>query len=248
MSGSVTSRTENGIHIIEFHHPKGNSLPKQLLSELSEQLILAGKKEEIKVVILQSSGNGAFCAGASFDELRAIQTDEEAIVFFQGFGNVISAMKQCPKFIICRVQGKTVGGGVGLVAASDFALAGPQASIKLSELTLGIGPFVIAPVVQRKIGVSALSTLTIDAKNWKSAEWAQQNGLYNKLSEDAAALDQAVQELAKSLSEYSPEAMKEIKNMLWSGTESLESTMQERAQITGKLARSVYTKTFLAQF
>ena len=248
MDGSVTLSISDNIGTIEFHHPKSNSLPKSLLHKLAETISNAGNDSNIAVIILKSSGEGAFCAGASFDELMAINNLEQAKEFFSGFAKVIMAMKNCPKFIITRVHGKTVGGGVGVVAASDYAIASELASIKLSELSIGIGPFVIAPVVQRKIGVSALSTLSINASEWKSAEWALEKGLYNEVVELDNTLDVAIQKLAKQLSSSNPKAMKEMKEMLWEDTNNLEQVLLKRAEISGKLSLSEFTRNFLETF
>lgn len=248
MAGSVTLSISNQVGTIEFHHPKSNSLPKSLLQKLDETVRKAGNDKNIAVIVLKSSGNGAFCAGASFDELVTISNLDESREFFSGFGRVIQAIKNCPKFIIARVHGKTVGGGVGIVAASDYAIACEGASIKLSELSIGIGPFVIAPVVQRKIGVSALSSLSINATEWKSAEWAFEKGLFNDLVDSEDALDAAVQKLAKQLSISNPEAMKEIKKMLWESTEGLDQVLLKRAEISGKLSLSDFTRNFLDQY
>lgn len=248
MVGSVKLSISEGIGVAEFFHPKGNSLPKILLEKLASTIEEAGKNDLIKVIILKSSGEGAFCAGASFDELAEIKSFQEGTAFFSGFAKVILAMKNCPKFILSRVQGKAVGGGVGIIAASDYAFATEQASIKLSELNLGIAPFVIAPVVERKIGVSSLSTLSINASEWRSSRWAEQKGLYNQVFENQDELDVELEKLANRLSKTSPEAMKELKTVLWKGIDQLEETLEERAKLSGKLALSSFTKHFIKDF
>ncbi|MFV1884667.1 MAG: enoyl-CoA hydratase/isomerase family protein [Balneola sp.] len=248
MDGSVTLNVSNSIGTIEFYHPKSNSLPKALLHSLAETISKAGSNSEITVVILKSSGDGAFCAGASFDELLGINDLEAGKRFFSGFGKVILAMKRCPKLIITRVHGKTVGGGVGIVAASDYAIASENASIKLSELSVGIGPFVIAPVVERKIGVSALSSLSINATEWRTAEWAYQKGLYNDVVTSTSDLDEAVLTLADKLSGYNPKAMEKLKRALWDNTDHMETLLENRAEVTGRLALSSFTKNFIEKF
>lgn len=248
MPGSVTITFDEHIATIEFYHPKGNSLPGDLLRELADVIKKAGEDDQSRVIVLQSKGNGAFCAGASFDELMRLDSFSAGRQFFSGFANVISAMKDCPKFIIGKIQGKAVGGGVGLIAACDYCYAVKEASVKLSELNLGIGPFVIAPAVERKIGVSALSTLCINASAWRTAEWAHQHGLYNEVCGSAEELSRSVTGLAEQLAKSSPHAMKEIKAMLWSNTENLDEMMQQRAELSGKLALSDFTKDFIAGF
>lgn len=248
MSGSVSAEIQNGIATVEFFHPKGNSLPSHLLNEIADTITDLGKDRSVKVIILKSSGEGAFCAGASFDELISISTYEEGKKFFMGFGKVILAMKRCPKLILTRVHGKAVGGGLGLIAASDYSIAGPDASVKLSELSLGIGPFVIAPVVERKIGLSAFSTLSIDAKTWKTAEWALQKGLFNNLTDSVEALDAEVERLANDLAQSSDEAMQEIKLLTWIGTEDLDELLELRAEISGRLVLSDFTRNFINEF
>lgn len=248
MVGSVVLSISDNIGTIEFSHPKGNSLPKVLLSELAETITNAGKDERVAIIILKSSGEGAFCAGASFEELAEIDSPKKGTEFFSGFANVILAMKNCPKLILCRVHGKAVGGGVGIIAASDYAIASSSASIKLSELNLGIGPFVIAPVVEGKIGVSALSSLSINASTWRNAKWAFTKGLYNDIFDSSSSLDEAIDTLANQLSKSSPNAMKALKEVLWKRTESLDELLKERAKLSGNLAQSSFTKEFIEHF
>jgi methylglutaconyl-CoA hydratase len=247
-NGSVTLNIENNIGTIEFHHPKGNSLPGKLLRELAEKITQAGQDDDIRVIVLRSKGDGAFCAGASFDELMAIDNYEEGKRFFMGFALVLNAMRECPNLIIVRVQGKTVGGGVGIAAAGDYTFAHESASIKLSELALGIGPFVVGPAVERKIDDSAFSTLAIDAHSWYDADWAYNNGLFQKVLSSHQELDKAVNELASSLAKSSPKAMKELKVVLWQGTNHWDSLLEQRAEISGELVLSDYTKKFIADF
>lgn len=247
MIGEVLQQVNGGIGIIDFHHPKGNSLPAKLLLEISVAIKKMGSDEEVKVVLLKSQGN-TFCAGASFDELLEIADEEQAYKFFMGFGILIESIKNCPKFVVTQVQGKAVGGGVGIIAACDYAIGNELASIKLSELSIGFGPFVIAPAVIRKIGISAFSTLTIDSKNWKSASWAYEKGLFNDLAKDFDELELKTGELCQSLATYSPDAMQKIKEMLWEGFEELPKIHQKRAKLSGSLSQTELTKTKLSQF
>ena len=244
----VKQHINDGISTIEFYHPEHNSLPGDLLASLVEAINHAGKNEDVKVMILQSGGDRTFCAGASFQELISIDDPSTGKVFFSGFANVINAMRKCPKFIIGRIQGKTVGGGVGLASATDFCMATKYASIKLSELNVGIGPFVVGPAVQRKLGLSGMSQIAIDANTFYSAEWAQQKGLFQQVFESTEALDEAVQNFAKNLCNYNPEAMKEMKAMFWSGTEDWDTLLAERAAISGRLVLSEFTKETLKRF
>jgi methylglutaconyl-CoA hydratase len=245
--GYVKSHTEHGITTIEFFHPKSNSLPAKLLNELSQEIHYAGT-HDTKVVILTSAGTGAFCAGASFDELIAIQNEKEGHEFFQGFGNVINAMRKCEKLIIGRIHGKCVGGGVGLSAACDYAIACKSSEVKLSELSIGIGPFVVGPAIERKIGTSAFSQLAIDATLWRNADWAKKKGLFAEVHETVENLDESVRRLANSLTHSNPEAMKEMKNVFWKGTENWDLLLNERAAISGRLILSEFTKNALANF
>ncbi|MCW9706156.1 enoyl-CoA hydratase/isomerase family protein [Fodinibius salsisoli] len=247
-NGEITSTITNNIATIEFHHPKGNSLPGRMLRDLAQTITGMGSKEDVNVVVLKSSGDGAFCAGASFDELIAIDNFKEGKHFFMGFSLVLNAMRSCPKLIIVRVQGKTVGGGVGLAAGGDYTLAHKSAAIKLSELALGIGPFVVGPAVERKIGPAAFSALSIDASSWNSAEWACQHGLFSRICSTHEKLDEEVNALSEQLSDYSPEAMKELKKMLWKGTDHWDELLEERAEISGRLVLSDFTKEFIREF
>ncbi|MEQ6120109.1 enoyl-CoA hydratase/isomerase family protein [Reichenbachiella sp. MALMAid0571] len=246
--GNVTLEVENNIGTITFTHPQSNTLPSQLLELLTHTLTNAGKDDSIKVIILKSGGNKAFCAGANFDELISISDFEMGHNFFLGFANVINAIRLCPKLVIGRVQGKTVGGGVGLAAAADYCLACTSAMIKLSELTIGIGPFVIAPVVERKIGFSALSQLTINATEWKNPEWAKSKGLYAEVYETTDELDEAVNKLAVQLSRSNPEAMRSLKKMFWKNTENWNELLSEQAAISGKLVLSDFSKKAIENF
>ena len=247
-NGSLYTNIQNNIATIEFGHPAGNSLPGELLTRLTASVNELSNNNEVHVIILKSEKSTTFCAGASFDELTAISTIEEGKQFFLGFANVINAMRKCSKLIIGRIQGKAVGGGVGLAAACDYCLATEQASIKLSEFTIGIGPFVIAPAVERKIGLAALSELTLDATNWQNAYWAKEKGLFAKVFESVEEMDKEVDNLALKLSQYSPEALKGMKKVLWEGTENWDTLLEERAKISGKLVLSETTKSALLKF
>lgn len=247
-NGEITTNIKDNIGTIEFYHPKGNSLPGQMLRDLADTITDMGNNPEAHVLVLKSRGDGAFCAGASFDELIAIDNYEEGKHFFMGFARVLNAMRQCPKFIVVRVQGKTVGGGVGIASAGDYTIAHESAAIKLSELALGIGPFVVGPAVERKVGTSAFSTLSLDASSWNSAEWARENGLFSKLCESQDKLDEEVDSLAQQLSDYSPDAMKELKKVLWKDTDNWDELLEERAEISGQLVLSDFTKNFIEEF
>ena len=244
----VKQTIENGIGYIEFFHPAHNSLPGDILAELATAITAAGTNEEIKVIVLKSGGNRTFCAGASFKELININDEATGKVFFSGFANVINAMRKCPKFIIGRVQGKTVGGGVGLASATDYCMASKFGAIKLSELNVGIGPFVVGPAVQRKLGVSGMSQIAIDANSFYSAEWAKDKGLYAQVFESTEELDAGVKSFAEHLATYNPEAMREMKTMFWTGTDDWDELLATRAAISGRLVLSVFTKETLKRF
>ncbi len=244
----VNSEIDNSVATITFFHPAHNSLPGKLLAQLADEITNAGQNDEVKVVVLRSGGNRTFCAGASFKELIHIENKEEGEQFFSGFANVINAMRKCPKFIIGRIQGKTVGGGVGLASATDYCLATKFAAIKLSELNLGIGPFVVGPAVERKIGLSGMSQIAINASEFYSAEWAKQKGLFADVLDSTETLDEVVKELSDKLCGYNPEAVKHMKQMFWRGTEDWDELLKQRAKISGELVLSKFTKEKLARF
>jgi len=244
----VKEDIQNGISTIEFFHPAHNSLPGDLLAQLADTISRAGANDEVKVIVLKSGGDRTFCAGASFKELININDAETGRIFFSGFANVINAMRKCPKFIIGRIQGKTVGGGVGVASATDFCMATKFASIKLSELNVGIGPFVVGPAVERKLGLSGMSQIAIDANSFYDAEWARQKGLYAQVFESTEKLDEAVQNFAEQLCMYNPDAMKEMKAVFWKGTEDWDELLAERAAISGRLVLSEFTKETLKRF
>lgn len=240
--GYVKSHNASGVLTIEFYHPKSNSMPGSLLSVLVQHLHRANTPD-IRVIVLKSAGNGAFCAGASFDELLAVSNEEEGFSFFMGFANVINEIRKSEKLVIARVQGKCVGGGVGIVAAADYAIGCELAEVKLSELAIGIGPFVIGPAVERKIGVSAFSQLAIDASMWRSGQWAKTKGLFAEMHPSVAGMDESVGRLASHLAHYSPRAMSEMKRIFWQGCESWDVLLAERARISGRLILSEEART-----
>lgn len=248
MEGKVSRSTENGIATVTFFHPQSNSLPGELLRKLAKEIELAGEDPQAKVIVLRSEGEKAFCAGASFDELVSIENFEEGKKFFSGFAMVINAMRKAPKFVIARVQGKAVGGGVGLASAADYTLAHESASVKLSELAVGIGPFVVGPAVQRKIGVGAFTSLTINATEWQSAEWARQNGLYADVHSTVEELDKAIDALTAKLGQSNPEAMKMLKGIMWEGYENWDTLLFERAEMSGRLVLSDFTRNAIGKF
>ncbi len=247
-SGKITLAIEHQIATISFYHPASNSLPTVLLQQLTESFRELDSNQAVKIIILKSENNATFCAGASFDELISITNEKEGILFFSGFANVINAMRTCSKLIIGRVQGKAVGGGVGLAAATDYCLATEQAAIKLSEFTIGIGPFVIAPAVERKMGVSGLSELTINATQWHNAYWAKEKGLYANVFDTIEEMDKEVEILSLKLANYNPDALLQMKRVLWEGTEHWNELLIQRASISGKLVLSEFTKDGLQKF
>ncbi len=244
----VKNHIEHGINTIEFFHPQSNSLPGKILEDLAREIHFAGTHDDTRVIILKSAGEKTFCSGASFDELVAIENEKEGLKFFSGFANVINAMRKCPKFIIGRIQGKCVGGGVGLASAVDYAIATDKAEIKLSELAVGIGPFVVGPAVERKIGTGAFSALAIDAASWRSTDWAKRKGLFAEVHESIENMDEAVYRLANTLAHSNPAAMAAMKKTFWKGTELWDELLKERAAISGKLVMSEFTKNAINKF
>ncbi len=246
-SGSVKVEIKAGVGGINFHHPKGNSLPGHLLRRLTRSVDDLAASADVKVLTLCSQGEGAFCAGASFDEMLAVKDELGARRYFMGFGRLILAMRRCPKFILTRVQGKTVGGGVGIIAASDYVLARQEASLKLSEFALGFGPFVIGPAVERKIGPAAFAGASIDTE-WRTASWAAERGLYTQVFATAEELDSAFSSLAARLARTSPEATAALKSIFWEGTDDWEELLARRAEISGRLVLSDFTSAAIAAF
>ena len=248
MEAYVKIKTENSVGTIEFFHHQSDSLPGHILTELASTITQAGENDNIKVIVLKSAGKKAFCAGASFDQLVAIDTPENGKKFFSGFANVINAARKCPKFIIGRVQGKAVGGGVGMASATDYCFATKFASAKLSELAIGIGPFVVGPAVERKIGTSAFSAMTINASKWFDASWAREKGLYTEVFDSVEEMDIEVEKLASTLSKLNPEAMEGLKKVMWQGSEHWDELLMERAVSSGTLVLSDFTKNAIQKF
>tara|TARA_B100001758_G_scaffold185538_1_gene162254 strand:- start:1335 stop:2090 length:756 start_codon:yes stop_codon:yes gene_type:complete len=248
MEGSVTLEIKDSIGTIEFFHPQSNSLPSNVLEKLTQTIEKCGKDDNIKVIILKSRGDRVFCAGASFDELSNISNFNEGKSFFMGFANVINACRKCPKIIICRVQGKAVGGGVGMACAGDYCFATKFASIKLSELAVGIGPFVVGPAVERKSGLSAYSTLSINATKWFDANWAREKGIYSEVFDSNHEMDNAINLLTNELIKSNPEAMKKLKEVFWLNTSDWDELLEERAKYSGQLVLSEFTKKAIDKF
>lgn len=246
-TGEVRTTTAEGIATISFYHPKGNSLPGALLTELAAAVDRAGANPAVRVVVLRSEGSGPFCAGASFDELTRIADPDQGKVFFSGFATLILAMRRCPRPIVTRVHGKVAGGGVGIVAASDYVVATRNASLRLSELAVGIGPFVVGPVIERKIGPGAFSAMALDAA-WRDAAWGERFGLYAKVCDDEARLDAEVDAIAGSLAKSNPEATRLLKEIFWQGTDGWEATLADRAAMSGRLVLSEHTRKAIEAF
>jgi methylglutaconyl-CoA hydratase len=246
-SGTVSSYVGHGVADIAFGHPKSNSLPSTVLASLAREITEVGARDDVRVIVLRSYGTGPFCAGASFDELVAIGDEATGKEFFMGFARVILAMTRCPKPIVTRVQGKVVGGGVGVVAASDYVLATEDASLRLSELAVGIGPFVVGPVIEHKIGVGAFGAMAIDAA-WRDAKWCEQHGLYARLFPTLGGLDSVVEEMPRTLASSNPDALARIKRIVWAGTDDWPRLLEERAAMSGKLVLSDYTRAAIARF
>jgi methylglutaconyl-CoA hydratase len=246
--GHVTTTIEKGIATITFFHPSHNSLPSRLLGALVNAINAVGEDPSVLIVVLKSDGEKTFCAGASFDELVAIQDLKTGKKFFSGFANVINAMRKCPKLIVVRAQGRAIGGGVGICAAADYCLASQYATIKLSELAVGIGPFVIGPAVERKMGLSAFSEMAINATEWRTAYWAKEKGLFNEVFETTEQLDAYIEHFTKILAGMSPEAMRELKRVFWQNTEGWDKLLTERAAISGRLILSDFAKEAIHKF
>lgn len=244
----VKTTTENQIQTIEFFHPAHNSLPGDILAQLAQAITDAGNDDATKVIILKSGGERTFCAGASFKELIAVNDAKTGEIFFSGFANVINAMRKCPKFILGRVQGKTVGGGVGIASATDYCFATKFASIKLSELNIGIGPFVVGPAVERKLGLTGMSQIAINANEFYTPQWAKDNGLFAEVYESTEEMDAGIKAFAENLCTYNPDAMAEMKKMFWTGCENWDQLLFERAKISGRLVLSEFTKETLKRF
>ena len=245
MKGTIHLEKKEGIAKISFRHPQGNSVPPELLDQLAKLMVQTENDTAVRVVIITSEGEGAFCAGASLHALKEVKTLEQGTAFFMGFARLINTIRKMTKFVIARVHGKVVGGGVGLVAACDFAFASEKSAIKLSELSIGIGPYVIEPAVSRKIGVTAFTQLSLDSKNWKTASWATEKGLYSHLSKDTEALDAALNEKASLFASYAPGACKALRKLHWKNTDHWEELLPKNAEITSKLALSDFTQNFI---
>jgi methylglutaconyl-CoA hydratase len=246
-SGEVVTEIREAIATIRFAHPKGNSLPRALLQTMAAEIQEIAGNSGVKVVVLRSAGTGAFCAGASFDEMKAVGDAASGKEFFSGFAQVILAMIRAPQFVVTRVHGKVTGGGVGLIAASDYSIAVKDASLKLSELAVGLGPFVIGPVVERKVGRGPFQALSIDA-DWRDAAWGERHGLYSRVVDGVNELDVALEKLVVFLSQANPEAIRQLKHAFWTDTDDWPALLEKRASISGALALSAHTRAAIDKF
>lgn len=246
--GHIESSVEHGVGVIEFYHPSHNSLPGKLLSELEQAIYTMDSNPEALVIVLKASGDRTFCAGASFDELASIENKAAGKIFFMGFANVINAIRRISKIVIGRVHGKAVGGGVGLAAACDYCMSTKYASIKLSELAVGIGPFVIGPAVERKMGISAYSHMSLNATEWRTAAWAREKGLYTEVFDSTDQLDEYIDHFTTKLVGMNPEAMALLKKVFWENTEHWDSLLEERAEMSGRLVLSDFSKNAIGKF
>ena len=245
--GEVSVTVADGVGTVRFYHPKGNSLPGALLQRLAESVEAVGQDPHARVIVLRSNGAGPFCAGASFDELVSIDSPDAGEVFFSGFAKVILAMIRAPKFVLVRVQGKTAGGGIGIAAAGDYTFAVTSASAKLSELAVGIGPFVVGPVIARRVGMGPFMAMSVDA-DWRDSTWCEAHGLYARVFDDEAAMDAGIAALARTLASSNPEAMRLMKQVAWQGTEEWDTLLAERARMSGTLVLSEFTRQAIAKF
>lgn len=246
--GYVNLETSEGVATVTFHHPKSNSLPGHILSGMASAIRTAGGDHTVRVIVLRSEGDKAFCAGASFDELVAIDGPERGMEFFSGFAEVINAIRTVPVFVIGRIHSHAVGGGVGLACAVDIAYAHSSASARLSELAVGIGPFVVGPAVERKVGTGAFGLLSATPATRRDAAWCLQHGLFAEVFDAQEALDARVEAHARELAGYSAEAMAELKRVCWLGTEHWDTLLTERAAISGRLVLSDHTRQAIARF
>lgn len=248
LQGHIVSSSASGVGTIEFFHPSHNSLPGQLLAQLEQAIYEMGSDDDILLIVLRASGDRTFCAGASFDELASIEDEVVGKKFFMGFANVINAIRKVPKIVIGRIHGKAVGGGVGLAAACDYCMASKYASIKLSELAVGIGPFVIGPAVERKMGLSAYSHMSINATEFRTAEWAKQKGLYNEVFDTIVQLDEYLEHFTTQLVTMNPEALRLLKEVFWQSTDHWDALLEERAEMSGRLVLSDFSKKAIGKF
>lgn len=247
LEGTVQASVADGVGTVEFSHPKGNSLPAKLLDDLAGAITKLGNDAAARVIVLRSAGTGAFCAGASFDEFVTLADAEAGKRFFSGFSRVVLAMVRAPKFVLTRVHGRAAGGALGVIAASDYSIALRTASVKLSELQVGIGPFVVGVVIERKLGLAPFQSLAVHA-DWHDADWCERHGLYSALVDDEAALDVAVEAHAKRLASSNPDAMAEMKRIFWHDIGDWEERMNERAAMSGRMVFSNFTHAALTKF
>lgn len=248
MEGFVNKLVSNGVATIEFFHPAHNSMPSYQLKSLQASIIECSDDDEVKVILLKSAGDRSFCAGASFTELASIKNEEESKSFFMGFANVINAIRKNKKLVIGRIQGKAVGGGVGLAAACDYAFATKHAAIRLSELAVGIGPFVIGPAVERKVGLAAFSQMSLTPNKWQTAEWAMYKGLFTEVFDEIPIMDDAIEKFLNDLTSSHAEALFELKNVFWQGTEQWENLLPSRAGISGSLLLQPFSQELIKKY
>jgi methylglutaconyl-CoA hydratase len=241
-TGFINYNIKDSVLHLEFGHPLGNSLPSNLLSGLKNSITTASTDDSIKVILLKSSGN-SFCGGASFNELVKIDNLEDATEFFMGFANLMLAIKECPKPVVAKVHGKSVGGGLGIIAASDWAIGTEKSSIRLSEISIGIGPFTIGPVLVRKIGVGNFQRLSLSA-DWIDSNWGLNSGLFQEIC-NSDALETVTESRIEHFKKLDPISFAENKKLMWSFSDITEDSLRVKASNVSKLLLNQNTQSIL---
>lgn len=191
-----------------------NAFDDTLIQSLTKAFTRLGKDANVRVIILRAEGS-AFCAGADLNWMqRSVDFSfSENVQDAHHLAAMLKAIYDCPKPVIARVHGAAFGGGVGLVAACDIALATESAKFCLSETRLGLIPAVISPFVVPKIGQTAARRYFLTAEVFSATQAAHLN-LVTEVASDEAALDALLAKIVGAILANGPEALSQSKVLL----------------------------------
>jgi methylglutaconyl-CoA hydratase len=191
-----------------------NAFNEELIAEAIALFQWIPEQRDLRAVVLAGSGPN-FCAGADVNWMAKTvrYSREENIRDAAQMARMLALMNECPIPLIGRVQGAAIGGGVGLTAVCDVAVATATTKFGLAEVKLGIMPAAISPYVIAKIGETHARALFLTGERF-SAERALQIGLVHRLASDETELDAIVSELLSQLSSSAPQAVRECKKLI----------------------------------
>ena len=252
MPSSLDISTRQRVARIALDRPQvHNAFDSELIAELSAALVAIDRDDTIRAVVL--TGNGAsFSAGADLNWMRGMAQASEDVnrADSERLANLMRTLTFLRKPTIARVNGAAYGGGVGLVACCDIAIAADSAKFGLTEVKLGLVPAVISPYVIAAIGARAARRLFLTGETFDAAEAARLGLVHQSVS--AEKLDATVENMLGLLAKGGPQAQGEAKQlalrMLGMRPESAENTDRENAALIARLRVSAEGQEGLAAF